>query len=75
MTPGSRSERNRPEQLTQEQGLGTRSLRPHPRLTRLARRWIATQLLANSAAIRSSSCDAQLGQPRPCSHVCCTPCV
>jgi hypothetical protein len=40
-------------------------------MTRLARRWIATQLLTNSSAIRSSPGDAQLGQSRPRVHVNC----
>jgi len=37
-------------------------------MTRLARRWVTTHLLANSAAIHSSACGAQLGQPRPLGH-------
>jgi hypothetical protein len=40
-------------------------------MTRPALRWIATRLLANSAAIRSSACDAQLGLTRPRGHVNC----
>jgi hypothetical protein len=42
-------------------------------MTRLARRWIATHLLTNSAAIRSSACGAQLGQARPLGHGNCKP--
>jgi len=34
-------------------------------MTRLALRWIATRLLANSAAIRSLPFGAQLGQVAP----------
>jgi len=34
-------------------------------MTRLALRWIATRLLPNSAAIRSSAFGAQLGQVAP----------
>jgi hypothetical protein len=40
-------------------------------MTRLALRWIATHLLAKSAAIRSSACGAQLGQSRPLGSVNC----
>lgn len=38
-------------------------------MARLALRWIATHLLPNSAAIRSSACGAQLGQSRPRGHI------
>ncbi len=44
-------------------------LSTHPRMTRLARRWITTHLLTNSSAIRSSACGAQLDQARPGGHV------